>query len=73
MDIDIESLYKTVDQLDPQQRENLMIYLTSGQRHDVQHNQTPSEWQFDLARGAIQTTSDFDAPLPDEFWRMETS
>jgi hypothetical protein len=70
MDIDLESLYQTVDQLDPQQRAKLLTYLTSGQR-DAQPQHNTAEWQFDLAPGAIQTTPDFDDPLPDEFWLGE--
>lgn len=73
MNIDLESLYETVDQLNPQQWAELMSYLASGHRSDAPVKQTPrNPWQFDLARGAIQTTPDFDDPLPDEFWLGET-
>jgi hypothetical protein len=68
MDINLESLYETVDQLTPQQRAKLMDYLVSGYHVDTTEAQPDSEWQFDLARGAIQTTPDFDDPLPDDFW-----
>lgn len=71
MDVDFESLYETLDQLDPQQRAKIMTYLTSGRRPDTQEKQLSGEWQFDLAHGAIQTTPDFDDPLPDEFWLGE--
>lgn len=68
MDIDLESLYTTIDQLDPQQRTQLISYLMSGKRPDAQGQSPSNEWQFNLAQGLIQTTSDFDDPLPDEFW-----
>jgi hypothetical protein len=71
MDINLESLYQTVDQLGPDQRAKLIDYLTSGHRSEVPSKQASDEWQFDLARGAIQTTPDFDDPLPDEFWLGE--
>lgn len=65
MDIDLESLYETIDQLDLDQRAQLMDYLASGQRELVGDSQPKSGWQFDLARGAIETTPDFDDPLLD--------
>ena len=35
MDINLESLYQTVDQLGPDQRAKLIDYLTSGHRSEV--------------------------------------
>lgn len=67
MDIDLESLYQTVDQLPLEQRAKLLLYLIQGQHPVAQGSPRSSEWQFDLARGLIQTTPDFDDPLPDRF------
>ncbi len=67
MDIDLESLYQTVDQLPLEHRAKLLLYLMRGQRSVAQGSPQAREWQFDLARGLIQTTPDFDDPLPDRF------
>lgn len=72
MKIDLKTLYDTVDQLDTEQRAKLMDYLASGYRTDESASQSSEAWQFNLARGAIQTTPDFDDPLPDEFWLGES-
>ncbi len=69
--MDIEALYAAVDRLAPQQRAQLLDYLASGRRADVTQATPHSEWQFDLASGAIQTTPDFDDPLRDAFWLGE--
>ena len=71
MGIDLESLYDTVDQLEPQQRMKLMNYLTSGDRTHPSNQSVVVRWQFNLAHHMIYTTSDFDDPLPDEFWTGE--
>ena len=71
MGIDLESLYDTVDQLEPQQRMKLMNYLTSGYRTHPSNQPVAVRWQFNLAHQLIHTTPDFDAPLPDEFWMGE--
>lgn len=71
MDIDLKSLYEVVDQLNLQQRAQLLDYLASGQRIEEPSQDSVGEWQFNLARGEIITSPDFDDPLPEEFWLGE--
>lgn len=73
MNTDLQSLYKVVDQLSEQERAQLMNYLAGGTDRPTLDDAQPKNrgWTFDLAPGAIQTTPDFDDPLPDSFWLGE--
>ena len=62
---DMDALYQAVDELTPEEREQLLEYIQ-------QARQAPTgplkERVFGLHRGAITMSDDFDDELPDSFW-----
>jgi len=65
--MDMQQLFETIDQLEPDQLQQLQSYI-------AQRQYSPPVTfvrKLNLHRGVMQTSDDFDDPLPDAFWLGE--
>jgi hypothetical protein len=56
------------DQLPPEQKQELFLYLAGSLRGAGQLPPTSPQRIAGLHPGALAPAPDFDAPLPDDFW-----
>ncbi|MBX3065684.1 MAG: hypothetical protein U0528_10835 [Anaerolineae bacterium] len=64
---DMVQLFKLIDQLSPEERNQLAEYLYEGKVEELQSNE-PFKRTFDLHAGVVVIHDNFDDPIPDEFW-----
>ena len=65
---DLQTLFRTVDELTPDEKQQLIDYL---QQSQPERAAEPEVRIFDLHPGAMVMSDDFDDELPDSFWLGE--
>lgn len=67
--VDMETLYKTVDEMEPEEIADLLDYLIAD-KSILQPNESGHERVLGLHAhlGKAWMSDDFNEPLPDEFW-----
>lgn len=63
--MDIQDILHAIDELDPSELQRVSQHIEQRQRNTVP---IESHRTLNLHQGVIQTTDDFDDPLPDSFW-----
>lgn len=62
---DLQTLFRTIDELTPEEKQQIVAYI---QARSLENDNKVQSRIFDLHKGKIWISDDFDDELPDSFW-----